>query len=220
MVKFDFKEFCEDALKISNKVSDMMLASSNALAKKEIDLSDNEKERLDYLCDGLYHLLREIIEATNVNDVVHQKVAFEAIDLGLPSGLKWANMNLGAEAPEQLGYLLSFDQAKAYIFADGWKMPEAKDFEELVDNCTSEFTEVNGIKGRMFTSKINGNSAFFPCSGNGGSTSWIGRGAGGYYWSGSLYSQAYGRSLLFYSGGVYPQNYSNRFHGFAVRAVQ
>lgn len=220
MEKFDFKEFCKDALKISNKVSDMMLASSNALAKKEIDLSDKEKERLDYLCDGLYHLLREIIEATNVNDVVRQKVAFEAIDLGLPSGLKWANMNLGAEAPEQLGYLLSFDQAKAYNFADGWKMPEAKDFEELVDNCTSEFTEVNSIKGRMFTSKINGNSVFFPCSGYGYSASWSSRGTSGNYWSGSLGSQTHGRNLDFYSGGVNPQDRSNRFYGFAVRAVQ
>ena len=32
-----------------------------------------------------------------------EPVEFEAIDLGLPSGLKWANMNLGASRPEEYG---------------------------------------------------------------------------------------------------------------------
>jgi len=33
----------------------------------------------------------------------YEKSAYEAINLGLPSGTKWANMNLGAESPEEYG---------------------------------------------------------------------------------------------------------------------
>lgn len=39
---------------------------------------------------------------TNVPDDKNKTEA-EAVDLGLPSGLKWANMNIGATAPEEYG---------------------------------------------------------------------------------------------------------------------
>ena len=60
----------------------------------------------------------------------------------------------------------------------------------------------------------------FACSGNGNGTSWNNRGSNGNYWSSSLNSATNGRNLNFNSGGVNPQNYSSRFLGFAVRAVQ
>lgn len=36
-----------------------------------------------------------------------KRIASEAIDLGLPSGIKWASANIGAKTPEQVGYLYS-----------------------------------------------------------------------------------------------------------------
>ena len=114
---------------------------------------------------------------------------------------------------------LEHDAARVNM-GEPWRMPTSEEFQELDDNCTHEFSSVNGYRGMRFTSKINGNSIFFPCSGNGNGSSWSYRGSYGYYWSGSLYSAAYGRSLLFSSGGVGPQNGYGRFDGFAVRAVQ
>ena len=114
---------------------------------------------------------------------------------------------------------LEHDAARVNM-GEPWRMPTEDDFVELCDNCTTSFESLNGYKGMRFTSKINGNSIFLPCSGVGYGTSWHGRGSRGLYWSSSLYSASYGRLLLFYSGGVYPQYNDYRFSGFAVRAVQ
>ena len=47
----------------------------------------------------------------------------EYVDLGLPSGLKWATCNIGAESPEQLGYFLSWGEVepKDYYYWDTYK---------------------------------------------------------------------------------------------------
>ena len=99
-------------------------------------------------------------------------------------------------------------------------MPTVGEFQELNNNCDSEWTDEDGVTGRRFTSRINGNSVFFPASGlrNGAALNY--RGANGYYWSSSLQSSANGYGLGFNSGGVNPANNRNRFDGFPVRAVQ
>lgn len=40
--------------------------------------------------------------------------AAEAVDLGLPSGTKWANMNVGAEAPEDYGLYFAWGETVGY----------------------------------------------------------------------------------------------------------
>ena len=101
-----------------------------------------------------------------------------------------------------------------------WRMPTEDDFQELYDNCDWTRKTVNGVNGYLVTSKINGATFFFPCSGYGNGTSWNIRGSYGYYWASTLYSAAYGRILYFNSGGVDPQSNDGRFNGFAVRPVQ
>ena len=99
-------------------------------------------------------------------------------------------------------------------------MPTVGEFQELNNNCDSEWTDEDGVAGRRFTSRINGNSIFFPASGNRYGTGLDYRGSRGYYWSASLLSQTNGYNLYFGSTGVSPANLSNRFNGFSVRAVQ
>ena len=183
-----------------------------------------------------------------------EDVAYQLVDLGLPSGTKWAERNIGAKSEEDVGLYFSWGNTDGHVFGtdydfdedvynetqgaklegdidlehdsarvnmgEPWRMPTSEEFQELDDNCTHEFCSVNGYRGMRFTSKINGNSIFFPCSGFGYGTTWYYRGSIGYYWSGSLYSATNGRSLGFGSGGVYPQDNNDRFYGFAVRAVQ
>ena len=100
------------------------------------------------------------------------------------------------------------------------RMPTVGEFQELNNNCDSEWTDEDGVSGRRFTSRINGNSIFFPASGFRYGTGLDGRGTRGYYWSVSLNSQAYGYYLYFHSEGVCPADGSTRFGGFSVRAVQ
>ena len=100
------------------------------------------------------------------------------------------------------------------------RMPTVGEFQELNAQCDSEWTDEDGVAGRRFTSRINGNSIFFPASGHRDGTSLYYRGTYGFYWSASLYSQTYGFNLYFYSSGVNPARNGRRFSGFSVRAVQ
>lgn len=100
------------------------------------------------------------------------------------------------------------------------RLPTVGEFQELNAQCDSEWTDEDGVAGRRFTSRINGNSIFFPASGYRFGTGLIDHGSYGLYWSSSLYSSARGYNLRFDSGGVYPADNFSRFYGFSVRAVQ
>ena len=41
-------------------------------------------------------------------------ISYEAVDLGLPSGLKWANMNVGATSPEDAGMYFQWGDTVGY----------------------------------------------------------------------------------------------------------
>ena len=125
----------------------------------------------------------------------------------------------GAELTGNIPTNTTYDAARHNMGAP-WRMPTVGEFQELNSNCDSEWTDEDGVAGRRFTSRINGNSIFFPASGRRRGTGLSDRGSYGYYWSASLNSQAGGYDLGFDSGGVNPADTSNRFHGFSVRAVQ
>lgn len=114
---------------------------------------------------------------------------------------------------------LAHDAARVNM-GEPWQMPTSDQFQELVDNCTWVRKTINSVNGYLVTSKINGNSLFFACSGGGNGSSWYDRGSYGYYWSSSFDSARDARLLYFLSGGVSPQYNSDRCYGFAVRPVQ
>ena len=136
------------------------------------------------------------------------------IDLGLPSGTKWACCNVGASKPEDYGGYYKWGEwgqiADAPTHAQG---------EELTNNCTSIWTTLNGVNGRLFTGP-NGGQIFLPAAGR----RWNGEfgyvGSCGYYWSGTLFegSKLSAYYLYFNSGGVY-WDFSNRNPGRSVRPV-
>ena len=105
-----------------------------------------------------------------------------------------------------------------------WRMPTKDDFYELFHNTTNVWVpnyNNSGINGRQFTSKINGNSIFFPASGRVDGTGVSLRGSDGSYWSSSLltFYPDNGFYLYFSSGVVNPQHSYNRYYGFCVRSV-
>ena len=100
------------------------------------------------------------------------------------------------------------------------RLPTVGEFQELNSNCDSEWTDEDGVAGRRFTSRINGNSVFFPASGNYDGTSLNSRGSYGLYWSSSYGSAADAYILYFNSSNVYPANSNGRRLGFTARAVQ
>jgi len=197
-------------------------SENNQMLREDFrSLPEKEQSLIGKQVDGMHNYLTALGERIgDENILAKQETPFEAIDLGLPSGLKWANMNLGANAPEESGLYFSFDEANNADLGDGWHVPTRHDFQELCDNCTIEWVNENGVRGRRFTSKVNGNSIFFPAAGFYFGTSLSDRGSNGFYWSSSRYSDSYAYNLYFVSGGVNPQYGSSRYCGFSVRAVQ
>ena len=100
------------------------------------------------------------------------------------------------------------------------RLPTVGEFQELHNNCDSEWTDEDGVAGRRWTSRINGNSVFFPASGYYNGTTLHYRGSYGIYWSSSYISETHAYDLSFDSGLVYPADLSSRRCGLSVRAVQ
>ena len=202
-------------------------------------------------------------------------ITYEYVDLGLPSGLKWAKCNIGASSETDYGVYFQWGDisgisgslvakysdenyswatdpfnngssdynstyfnsvkgtvcpndvlakeydAAAQIMGGDWRMPTKDELKELLDNTTNEWTQVDGVNGYKFTSKINGNSIFIPAAGycSSGSVSSVGR--NGHVWSSSLGTSSPRSAwyLSFYSGGC-DMNYDDRCYGWSVRGVR
>ncbi|MBQ6729509.1 MAG: protein kinase [Bacteroidales bacterium] len=71
----------------------------------------------------------------------------------------------------------------AATWGSGWHMPTKKQWEELIKNTSNKWTTQNSVKGRLFTSRKNGQTLFLPAAGC--SKDYIG--SYGVYWSRSLF---------------------------------
>ncbi len=136
---------------------------------------------------------------------------YEYVDLGLPSGLKWATCNIGADSPEEYGNYYAwgetrikesyteqncttwekqigdisgnsqYDAARAN-WGGTWKTPDKSAFDELKKKCEWEWTTQNGVNGYKVIGP-NGNYIFFPAAGYRSNTWLLKAGEEGNYWS-------------------------------------
>lgn len=98
-------------------------------------------------------------------------------------------------------------------------MPTAAEFQELVNNCSSVWTTLNGVRGRLFTSNVNGKTLFLPAAGDWDGTTISGRNTLGFYWSNTYISATNAGYLAFDASGANPSGTNRRRVGFPVRAV-
>lgn len=191
--------------------------TGNDFVVKLIDLKENTTY---YYCAYVY-----------INNVYHyglirsfktlESDANSYVDLGLPSGLKWAAWNVGATSPEEYGDFYEYEEAQENFWGSPWRTPTKAEFEELLDECTWTWTtDYNGtcVKGRIVTGP-NGNSIFLPAAGRRYGSDVGHVQYGGYYWS-ATENDSYGAYYLyFYSGEAYVSSYG-RSYGQSVRLVQ
>jgi hypothetical protein len=93
----------------------------------------------------------------------------------------------GADITAPVDYLTADFDAATANWGSGWVMPTKEQMQELIDNCTWEFTG-NGYKvtTKSKDPKVKGNSIFLPAAGFRSGSTWIGNGNAGYYASGAI----------------------------------
>lgn len=149
------------------------------------------------------------------------------VDLGLPSGLKWATCNVGATSPEDYGDYFAWGETNPKVeytyensvtngeqmsdisgnvqydaatanWGGSWRMPTVEEVEELVVHCEWEWTQVNSVYGSKVIGP-NGSCIFLPAEGYRYGSSIDSDGNCGYYWS----STPYDKDLDYYDNYAY-----------------
>ena len=173
---------------------------------------------------------------------------YEYVDLGLPSGLRWATCNVGANSPEEYGDYYAwgelevksvytdvnsltyhkdysdisgnptYDVARAK-WGSSWRLPTEAEFKELIDNCKWEWTIREGKKGYNVIGS-NGNSIFLPAAGYRYGSSLDETGEYGYYWN-SIPNERndYSAGRLLFNSSTHYVNWGYRSGGRSVRPV-
>ena len=182
-----------------------ILMLSNVSAQNEMLIYKNGGEIIKVLVAEV-----DSIKFVPVEDVPDHN-GYEYVDLGLPSGLKWAAYNVGATSPEGYGEYYSWGEIETKASYDwencstmevpmndisgneqydvarkkwggSWRMPTKEEQTELLENCTWELTTVNSVSGYKVTGP-NGNSIFLPAAGYRYGTTLNFDGYYGGYWS-------------------------------------
>ena len=116
------------------------------------------------------------------------------VDLGLPSGTKWATYNVGTKSIHGVGtriawgetatkktfspnaYTINDQELASYAgdpqydlataqWGEGWYTPTLQQWEELIQYCDWDYVMINGINGVLFTSPKTYNTIFLPSTG-------------------------------------------------------
>ena len=119
------------------------------------------------------------------------------------------------------GDILEPEDDAAHIHMGGdWHIPTPNQIQELIDNTTSNFETVDGVRGMKFTAN-NEKSIFIPAAGAVWNGLVLNSGYTGTIWS-SMLSESYvgnGQHLYFNPGYVFLDSSCGRYIGRSVRGV-
>ena len=110
------------------------------------------------------------------------------------------------------------DDAATANWGGSWHIPTFDEWKELVDNCTLEKTEQNGVNGYKITSNKNGNSLFLPAAGYRYDDKQKDAGSYAYYWLNSLDKDSPFAQIMNFSPHK-PSAGDFRYMGHSVRPV-
>ena len=188
-----------------NEETDKKISAANAAKQNyEAEQARLEKERRKRAEEE-----RKVAEYNRTHGKIN---GHDWVDLGLPSGIKWATCNVGAYSPESYGNYYAWGETKTKssynsgnsltygkYFNDisgdsrydaaranwggSWRLPTYIEIKELKDECIWDNITQGGKKGYKVTGP-NGNSIFLPAAGYLGSLrEHYGPGVCGYYWT-------------------------------------
>ena len=125
---------------------------------------------------------------------------------------------------DDLTTLQSGDDPATANWGSGWRTPSKSQWDELKSNTVNQWTTKNGVAGRLFTSKKNGQSVFLPAAGGRWDSELHGAGSYGNYWMRSLgtdYPDYPGLAwYLIFNSDYCGMSNGDRDNGFSVRPVR
>ena len=158
-----------------------------------------------------------------------ETTGYTASQVGTDKQFSWSDYKYGNSSSNLTKYnqsdrktvLESADDAASQIMGGDWRMPTETEFQELIDKTTKKWTQVNGVNGYKFTSKINGNSIFIPAAGDCYDGSVYGVGLYSNVWSSSLDSSDSDNAWnLSFDSGYCSMGVNSRCNGQSVRGVR
>lgn len=230
------------------RASDSQLKSLIQIAS---NLNTNSYTDKSPLSKNNYYIVRAVMDGVESQGsvVVSQEYPFingyEYVDLGLPSGIKWATMNVGASKSGDYGNYYAWGEISpkstytaansvttnnTNIYSIGgsskydaatanwgstWRLPTVSEYEELINNCTWTWTTIDGHSGYIVKGS-NGNSIFLPAAGFKLET--LQSVGSGYYWSSSRYSDIAAWRLNF-NNSICQMAENYKLAGISVRPV-
>ena len=201
--------FPYEALREKGIIEELIQIISKAMEPKEKDRYRSVNEMLEDL--EKIEQPEVIVVVDESEDERYEYEGHEYVDLGLPSGLKWATCNVGANKPEDYGDYFAWGETKTKSTYDEynsvtygknfsdiggksqydaaranwrgiWRLPTIAEMVELENRCIWKWTTQNGVNGYKITGP-SGNSIFLPAAGYRGGSSLYYAGEGGDYWS-------------------------------------
>lgn len=107
-------------------------------------------------------------EDDSSQNIIHEQ--HEAVDLGLPSGIKWATMNVGATKPEEYGDYFAWGETKPYYVAghsqdnpcSNWETKKTGYFWESYQWCNGSFDTLTKYCRKNGYGRVDGKMVLDP----------------------------------------------------------
>ena len=104
------------------------------------------------------------------------------------------------------------------VWGSPWQMPSLEQVNELINECSHQWSVVGGVNGMVFTGK-NNNSIFLPAGGKRIDFSLNSKDSYGFYWSDTEYDRSTAYYIYFYDGNLGTSR-GGMYIGHLVRPVQ
>lgn len=183
---------------VQYKVMDKFDKQANRLSNRINQLNDeilNEQARLEQEERDAYLTQKQAeIQAMSPVPLKGEINGHPWVDLGLPSGTKWATYNVGTTNIHGVGTRIAWGEtATKKLFSpdtythneielpsyagnaeydlataqwgEQWHTPTLQQWQELIEHCQWQYVMINGIHGVLFTSRKTYNTIFLPSTG-------------------------------------------------------